>query len=758
MKKPHAGLPFAFAAIGALAVVHQTILVREFLAVFSGNELTLALVLAGWLLGVALGAWSGGALGRKPGLAEIFLFLGTAALIAAGPLSVLIVRDARDFLSIPVGQYASFEQLALAALLIGVPSAFPVGFLFPVAGTVASELGKKSTSIGSVYTWEALGATLGGLIFTFILAGKTDHFTALALFGVITVSAQCCFFFSQGNRKIGLVSFAAAAALVIAIFGGAFAGLEQRGLKLRWENGSPGVELVENRDSRYQNVAIGRIAEQYSLYGNGEVVASFPDPTTYRAEAHYLATQHPDPESVLLIGAGSEGLVRYLLEHNIKRIDLVENDSIVTSLLDRYLPEEDKRALADDAVHRHAMDGRFFIDRSRESYDLIVIKMPDPSTAMINRFYTKDFFASTSKLLGKGGVLSISVTSAVNYYGEDVGLYAGSIFATLKSVFANVVAGPGDVARFFASNDRGACTDDWTVLQSRYLERGLPEDDYSTVMFKIFLPPDRVEHFRTALKSFSGVRINTDAKPVTYFYNLLLWDRFASGDFTPVLRSWSEAGPTGSILLVVGIGLFAAFAVFVLRRSGREELALKLRSGWTIAATGFAGMGLEVLLLLAFQNNHGSLYERIGLLVAMYMLGLGIGGGVVTSSRHARRNPMVWLIAAELALLLSALILSRIVLLPMGQIFFYGAVLLTAVFAGAQFPLAAALVPRSEEDVAGAAGLIDWADHLGAMLGAAVTGVLLIPIFGLGATCVVIAALKTAGLAGLVLNRQTARQ
>ena len=41
-------------------------------------------------------------------------------------------------------------------------------------------------------------------------------------------------------------------------------------------------------------------------------------------------------------------------------------------------------------------------------YDVVIIDLPDPSTAQINRFYTIEFFNELKKILNKGWVVSIS--------------------------------------------------------------------------------------------------------------------------------------------------------------------------------------------------------------------------------------------------------------------------------------------------------------------------------------------------------------
>ncbi|MBI4712461.1 MAG: hypothetical protein HY762_04045, partial [Planctomycetes bacterium] len=74
----------------------------------------------------------------------------------------------------------------------------------------------------------------------------------------------------------------------------------------------------------------------------------------------------------------------------------------------------------------HYQDGRRFIKGTTFKFDMVIVNLPDPSTATINRFYTTDFFREAQQRLNKGGVLATRCSSAVNYFGEDVGNYTGS--------------------------------------------------------------------------------------------------------------------------------------------------------------------------------------------------------------------------------------------------------------------------------------------------------------------------------------------
>ena len=750
----HRTLAGTFFAVGAVALVLQTLLIREYLVVFSGNELSLGVVFACWLFGVTFGAFAGAGISRylKSGL---FAYIAICCLLIFGSMVYLVlVRYARVLFEIPIGENESFFNLVKATFLVAAPAAFPIGFVFPIAAKLAASLGLGKRSIGMLYTCEASGATFGGVCFTYLLAGRLDSFNSLALFLIFAMAALSIFLFRSkkpGGRLVACLTML----LIGAVLLGGFSALDNKMVRVRWQSIAPGLELIENRETRYQNLTVGRLAGQTSVYGNGKVFTSFPDPHRYEIEANLIACQHPAPKTALIIGIGAEGQVPFLLKHSIARIDYLETDSQAMEMVSNYLPAEDRKTLQSDKVRLIPQDGRYFVRHTQDTYDLVILNLPDPSTAMINRFYTMDFFRQVASIMRPGAVISLTATSAVNYVGNEIGLYIGSLYTTLQEVFEHLVVLPGDTAHFFASNAPGSCTDDWEVLARRFLNRGLSENGFNTVMFKILMPPERIENFRNGIMRYHDARLNTDARPVTYFYNLILWDQFSDGRLKSFLKSWQNLGIRSVFAFVFALGaLFAA--LFFLLQAKSPQGASKSGASWIIFTTGLAGMGLEMIVLMAFQNVHGALYEKIGLLVALFMLGLSLGGGWMTRMQSKGvRSHFVYLVGTELFLLLGSIGLATILKSPLPAFCYYLLVFLIGTGVGAQFPLAAAVAQTRDQETGFIAGLIDWADHLGAFFGAALIGIFLIPVFGLQDTCLIIAAVKAGTLiTGILVGAQ----
>jgi spermidine synthase len=186
-----------------------------------------------------------------------------------------------------------------------------------------------------------------------------------------------------------------------------------------------------------------------------------------------------------------------------------------------------------------------------------------------------------------------------------------------------------------------------------------------------------------------------------------------------------------------------------------------------VVVTGACGMAWSLLILFSYQTRAGALYGRIGLLVALFMLGLAAGGfalrrGAELPAGRARD----WLPAITAGALLFALAvpsalhaLGRPALDRSGlPDLLHAALLLAAgLVTGGLFPVAAGVLLAARRDTLQTAGALETADHAGAAVAALVGGVVLIPALGLTGTAWLLAALQAVVLAGALLARHRGR-
>jgi len=763
-------LPIIFFVLGAVSALVQSVTIREFLNVFYGNELVLGAVLGIWLLWVAAGSFTGAYLVKKiKGLYRFFITLVTVG--AFFPLvQLFLIRTARSVLGVPSGQYIPFFTTVLYSAAVMFPFCFLAGIAFPLGARIycaKEEYENTAEEISKLYVSEFLGFLAGGAGFTFYFA---LHYQAYLLLSAAFACVLASVWF-LAMKRIKFASKPAGVVFALACLGlsiyslVASGALEKETVRRRWESLNRRIELVETADTKYQNIAVGKFLGQYSMFGNGNLLFSFPDEYEDAPLANYVLFQHPNPRSVLVIGEVPAGVLGFMLLHPDISVDCVFLDSKLMQAMGRYAGEvpgiKDNNRLK--YIHE---DGRHYVKGCSRKYDVVFLALPQPSTAMVNRYYTREFFREAAGILEKGGVFACFGASTADAITWQVGNYFSSAYRTLSSVFADVKVSTGYSNYFFCAQETGVVTDDYKVLQERYWSKNVRMPFFSEEHFPYFFPPDRVRYINDFLKEWRWSRVNTDLKPVSYFYSLLEWDAYSGSRMGPLLRRLGEWFRVGWAVMLLGLFLaMRYFTILVRRRTPAQQQ--RFSALFAIFACGFAAMGLEIMLIFLFQNLYGYLYQMIGFITAVFMCGLAAGGWVALRSLkkngEANRRRLVFaccgmalfpLLIPFLSWIFASAAFSK---MPQGlsQFFFMVPVFLIGFIAGFEFPHASSVYGSTAIGSGKTAGMVGWADNFGGFLGAALCGTLLIPVLGITGACLVISLCSIAAVILLVFQVKT---
>ena len=61
-----------------------------------------------------------------------------------------------------------------------------------------------------------------------------------------------------------------------------------------------------------------------------------------------------------------------------------------------------------------------YLRTADDTFDVIILNVPDPQTAQLNRFYTAEFFRSARDHLASGGLLALQLRSSEDYISPDL--------------------------------------------------------------------------------------------------------------------------------------------------------------------------------------------------------------------------------------------------------------------------------------------------------------------------------------------------
>jgi spermidine synthase len=704
-------------ALGFTTTVAQVLLVRELVAVFYGNELVLGLILAAWLAWGALGA---GLAGGFVSCSHKILAGGLVALGLLPALQMLLVRAARGLLRVPPGALVEFGPMAGVILLSVALVCLLAGTLFPPLARRLAETGRPA---GEAYLWECAGAAAGGALFSFVLIRYLDPFQIAALILIVDLAAALSFANLQlANLRLAHLPLALLPLVLLLLVLLPLASFIHRAT-LRWQ----WSDLAFAADSPYGRIVIQARDSQRIFYENGLLMFETQG-TAPEEVVHPPLLAHPAPRDVLLIGGAAAGNLREALRHPVAHVTVVESDPLLLRAARLHLPPDEAAVLDDPRVTVVLADGRRFVQTARRTFDVVILDLPEPSTGALNRFYTEEFFREVRTVLNPGGILALGLPAAENYWSPELARRNGSIYHTLRAVFPHVLALPGETTYFLASTDPlDADPDLWG---RRLAERGIPTRWVTASYIHYLFTTDRFAQVQQALEATAGVRLNRDLTPICYYYDLALW----LSRFTPRLRGFFERTDIlrlgwVALVLVVPVGLARV----------RRRWAVPIAVG----SAGLAGMMLEVVILLAFQVRHGSLYAQVSLIVMAYMVGMVLGSRLAASRPWAAPTARRALLALMSALVVGAAVLPFLLGRPLPAAVFPLLAVLGGGWGGAVFPLA---LQAERGDVGRAAGRLYGADLAGGCLGALLGGAFFIPLLGIPQTCGVIALLGVAGI------------
>lgn len=750
------------ALVGFSSIAAQIVLLREFLIVFYGNEISISFIFLSWFASGFLGSRLLGVLSDRLKFKITVFSLCQFFLSILLPVSILLVRSIKLFLGIAPGELIAFFPMLGLNFIILLPVCATFGFMFALGAKIyARDTRGAEVKIATVYILEAAGAILAGLLVGFILIQHLDSLQIMVFLSLVNLlGAILLQSYSRESRLRNVLTSVFIFLFALFVLGWVFRGwqrLQDASLRRQWR----GYQLLEARNSIYGNIAATKIDAQYSFFYNGLHLYSYPEQLIAEESTHLALLEHAEPRSILLVGGGIGGLIREILKHPVEKVDYIELDPLVMEIGQDYLPGEESVYLQDPRVNLHHLDARFFIKQTDNKYDCIIMHLSAPATAQLNRYYTVEFFQETRRVLKEGGIFSFSLASSESFISAPLGNFLSSIYFSLKKVYPDVLVMPGETAYFFASFKPGVLTYDYNILETRTRARRLDIKYVRPYYLFAKLSPDKIRYIQEVLKAPKSINLNYDFRPATLYYNMIfLAAHFRDSFLKEILGAANEKNILGAF---VAICIFISLSALAVKKRKDPQKRIVLT---TVLATGFTQMSFQMLVLLTFQIVYGYLFYKLGLLVTSFMVGLTLGGLWMIFKMPRIKRDLNYFIRLEVAVCFYPLLLVFLLyfLGPLNQsalswlgpgLVFSLLPVIAGFLGGAQFPLANKIcLQKTNQEVGRVAGLTYGMDLLGSCLGAFLTAVFLIPILGIVKTCMIAVLLNLSVLMGLFLSKK----
>lgn len=415
---------------GFITMALEMMIGRSFIPYFGGTIYTWGALIAVFLIGMTIGYVIGGRMAdRHPHgrIVPVLFFLSTFTILFVpfqGEAIINLILDHVEDLRY-AALLASVLLAAVPAALLAAVSPFCLRLLLDRqdhSGTVSGRLSALSTAgsiVGTLGTSFYFIPGFGMRSIYFVLAGSTLALSIL-FFGLIV---------ARGRARPAL-AVALLAGLSTLALPRPSAALDTAHLLAL-----PDGEL-ERIDSEYNTVFVEKRGSQIGLffgYRRNRYTESVIDLAHPKALAvpytRYMTAAlafHPGPVAkIALVGLGGGRTINYLIDSLPGASgEVAELDEAVVDVAARYFGAEPS-----DRLKIRTMDGRIFLQRSKERFDLILL---DAYRGPFVPFHltTQEFYRLVQERLAPGGVVAQNV--------EPTTMFFDSAYATMKSVFDQV--------------------------------------------------------------------------------------------------------------------------------------------------------------------------------------------------------------------------------------------------------------------------------------------------------------------------------
>jgi len=407
--------PAEVALLASVFVVAACGLVYELAAgalasyLLGDSVLQFSTVIGSYLFAMGIGSWLSRFFERQ--LVAHFLRIELMVGLVGGlmPAALFVAHSV-----LPSAATAPFRVLLYAlVLLVGTLVGLEIPLVMRILKHHFRDRYALSNLVSQVLTFDYLGALVVALAFPLLLVPHLGLARTGVFFGLLNaaVAVWALWLFRGELRRLG--AHVAACGFVVASLVAAFFGADR--LTTWAEDRFFGADVVLKTSSEYQRIVLTAGSSGVRLYLNGNLQFHSKDEYRYHeALVHPAMAAMGAPRSVLVLGGGDGMAVREVLKHpGVDRVTLVELDPKMTQL---FAQDQRLRALNADALNSPRLtivndDAFRWLERHDETFDVVVVDFPDPTSFALGKLYTTSFYQLLDRRLSAAGYAVVQTTS-----------------------------------------------------------------------------------------------------------------------------------------------------------------------------------------------------------------------------------------------------------------------------------------------------------------------------------------------------------
>jgi predicted membrane-bound spermidine synthase/Na+-translocating ferredoxin:NAD+ oxidoreductase RnfG subunit len=766
--------------LGFFSITAQTLLFRLFFQTYDGNELGLAAFFGSWLLWVAVGAVLSILLNKvdkitnfKHNMFGLLIFLYIPAYI----LQYYLLNSSRALAGVSSLEVFPYLKMFGLSFLLNAPVSIVTGFLFATAcHTVSSyrqTLQKEKTNVffkwilrsgpvNTVFVLESLGSFIGGISVTLLLYFSVSE-SRIFLLSILFLSLSSVIFYRKISvltknfkRRIPTIfSVIIFIVTILILVSSSDKRWDNHQNEISWQRFLPKQSYLGSFSTASGTYRYGKYQDSFVIQSQNSITDTIPNLVPASDIAAIHLAQRPNINKVLILGDSNISLCARFL-------DLAQIEKVTWLCSD---PEYQKKILSQKEVinifpilksnrlFTSKKDIRTYLNNTADTYDLIIINYSGPITSVINRYFTSEFYQLLRTVLTKDGVVGVRFQAQENYISPILAKLGSTILTTLNSVFPYQTLKPGEESWCLASESP------LTTNQLR-LKANLSSIPELVKFFPIerissLYKPDRTQ-FQLARYNKEAPAKNSDRNPRVYLFGLLFESSKTGRLFSGLLSIFQNL--KFKLILLAGffflfgrtIYLYALYPKNILQKLTSKLIKQKpnlsinfeirpsvFNYTFIISSIGLIGMTLQIILMFYFQTLYGSVFLYVGLISSLFMFGLVIGSYLLEKVKNINFGNFNILYLIQSIHIIYVLILFAFSEHQISMPFFISFFFLSGFLGGLYIPIfEKALKSKQKTQFIGMS--VEMSDHIGGTIGAILTGLFFLPVFGYSATLLII--------------------
>ncbi len=414
-RRPERSILIAYGLCGFSSLALEVIWTRILVLEIGSSVYAYSLLLVTFLMGVAVGSIIGGYVSDRirGSLPVVLAFLEVALAFSVFSQYWLLEgfgmrTGAMEAFFWSLGPFAA-QSVALflnATQFVIIPTVI-MGVSFPLLLRACStKPGTEQSHAGHLYLANTAGGVAGSLAASFALIPAVGVHRAMCAAAAVNVVAAFLLARRSPGRKP--LTVAAGVALVAGVVLAWQPSILMRSDLFRESSDRRLIDFAEDQTSTVSVEEIMGPPSWRSISVNGvNVAGTSPDLLDIQAmQGHLPLLLAAGAERVLHIGFGSGGTAYAVSTHRVKTIRVAEISPAVIELSGKHFPDVNRGVLRDPRLSIWYGDGRNFLLRTREQFDVILSDSIHPRYCGNGSLYTREYYQLCRSRLTPGGVVS----------------------------------------------------------------------------------------------------------------------------------------------------------------------------------------------------------------------------------------------------------------------------------------------------------------------------------------------------------------